>query len=107
MYKYRALKLQVEDTKLLYIPGDTSNSSSDVLVSGKNSDSLNVNSADESRYLKMFQGLELNRHFYFSYTYNLTNSLQINMEPVSLIFGLLLILLIYNFCISCFQCYWD
>lgn len=41
--------------------------------------------AEEQRFLKLFQSIELNRHFYFSYTYDLTNSLQDNMEPVSVI----------------------
>lgn len=39
--------------------------------------------SNESRFLRMFQGIELNRAFYFSYTYDLTRSLQVNMEPVS------------------------
>lgn len=64
---------------MLYIPRDApfSSATSDESENGRNMQS------DESKYLKMFQGVELNRDFYFSYTYDLTKSLQVNMEPVS------------------------
>ncbi|KAL5107492.1 Polyphosphoinositide phosphatase [Taenia crassiceps] len=70
---------KIEETKMVYIPGDFPNSSSG---EGKNKNPSSLNPPEESRYLKMFQGLELNRHVYFSYTYDLTRSLQINMEPL-------------------------
>lgn len=70
---------------MVYVPGDISVSSSG---DGKNKNLSSSNPPEESRYLKMFQGLELNRHVYFSYTYDLTRSLQTNMKPVSSMFVL-------------------
>ncbi|EUB62645.1 Polyphosphoinositide phosphatase [Echinococcus granulosus] len=64
---------------MVYIPAGISVSSSG---EEKNKNLPTVNPPEESRYLKMFQGLELNRHVYFSYTYDLTRCLQTNMEPV-------------------------
>eukprot|EP00108_Taenia_solium_P011833 TsM_001215500 transcript=TsM_001215500 gene=TsM_001215500 len=72
---------KIEETKMVYIPGDVSISSSG---EGKNKNLSSANPPEESRYLKMFQGLELNRHVYFSYTYDLTRSLQTNMEPLGI-----------------------
>ncbi|VUZ54943.1 unnamed protein product [Hymenolepis diminuta] len=71
---------KIEDTKMLYIPRDIpfSSTTSDESGNGRNMQS------DESKYLKMFQGVELNRDFYFSYTYDLTKSLQVNMEPLGI-----------------------
>ena len=37
----------------------------------------------EQRYLKLFLNVDLKAHFYFSYSYDLTNSLQHNVEPPS------------------------
>merc|ERR1719397_2459376 len=42
--------------------------------------------ADEQRYLKMFQAIDLSSNFYFSYSYDLTNTLQHNLaEPKFLV----------------------
>ncbi|KAA3682257.1 uncharacterized protein DEA37_0004909 [Paragonimus westermani] len=38
--------------------------------------------ADESRYLKLFNSIDLANNFYFSYTYDLTHTLQYNLKPV-------------------------
>ncbi|KAM7542018.1 hypothetical protein Aperf_G00000011160 [Anoplocephala perfoliata] len=67
---------KIEDTKMVYIPKDAP-------ITSAPDDSGNIKSmqSDESRFLRMFQGVELNRGFYFSYTYDLTRSLQVNMEP--------------------------
>lgn len=35
----------------------------------------------EQRYVKMFQNIDLNRYFYFSYSYDLTRTLQYNQSP--------------------------
>ncbi|KAM3183565.1 hypothetical protein ACTXT7_010097 [Hymenolepis weldensis] len=71
---------KIEDTKMLYIPRDAPFSST---TNNESGNSRNMQS-DESKYLKMFQGVELNRDFYFSYTYDLTKSLQVNMEPLGI-----------------------
>ncbi|CAH8682246.1 unnamed protein product [Schistosoma rodhaini] len=39
-------------------------------------------SSDEMRYLKLFSSVDLASNFYFSYTYDLSHSLQYNMEPL-------------------------
>ncbi|OAD55220.1 Polyphosphoinositide phosphatase [Eufriesea mexicana] len=36
---------------------------------------------DEQRYVKMFQSIDLSSNFYFSYSYDLTHTLQNNMTP--------------------------
>lgn len=35
--------------------------------------------SDEARYVSTFQNIDLSKNFYFSYTYDITNSLQNNM----------------------------
>jgi hypothetical protein len=35
--------------------------------------------SDEARYVNTFQNIDLSKNFYFSYTYDITNSLQNNM----------------------------
>ncbi len=35
---------------------------------------------DEQRYVKMFQAIDMSSNFYFSYSYDLTNTVQHNME---------------------------
>ena len=35
----------------------------------------------ENKYRSLFQTMELTRDFYFSYTYDLTNTLQANPNP--------------------------
>ncbi|XP_076813822.1 polyphosphoinositide phosphatase-like isoform X2 [Clavelina lepadiformis] len=54
---------KIEDTAMVYIP---------------NSDSAK-NDPDEPRYLKIFQTVDLSSNFYFSYSYDLTNTLQHNL----------------------------
>lgn len=57
---------KVEETKLVYIP--------------------NVHpteyQSEESRYFKAFNNVDLTRNFYFSYSYDLTHTLQYNLIPV-------------------------
>nr|KAI8742398.1 polyphosphoinositide phosphatase-like [Biomphalaria glabrata] len=57
---------KIEDTSMLYIPND----------------SVRYTHPDESRYVKMFQTLDFSSNFYFSYSYDLTHTLQFNMTPV-------------------------
>ena len=42
--------------------------------------SLTESDYDESRYLQIFNDINLNKHFYFSYTYNMSYSLQYNIS---------------------------
>ncbi|GAB1604859.1 polyphosphoinositide phosphatase-like [Argonauta hians] len=58
---------KVEDTCMIYIPNVGNN---------------HIHS-DESRYVKMFQNVDLSSNFYFSYSYDLTHSLQYNMAPTN------------------------
>lgn len=55
---------KIEDTACIYIPSEGSS---------KN--------PDELRYLKLFQSIDLSSNFYFTYSYDLTNSLQYNLSP--------------------------
>ncbi|ODM99498.1 Polyphosphoinositide phosphatase [Orchesella cincta] len=55
---------KIEDTACIYIPCDGPS---------KN--------PDELRYLKLFQSIDLSSNFYFTYSYDLTNSLQYNLSP--------------------------
>jgi hypothetical protein len=91
----------ISDTSYLYIPHPSSTKASAV---GTNSNSVNVNNAsnninsagfsgnsmsnnnisssdssDESKYKALFFGMDLTKDFYFSYTYDLTHTLQYNM----------------------------
>ncbi|XP_076628632.1 polyphosphoinositide phosphatase FIG4 isoform X3 [Colletes latitarsis] len=56
---------KVLDTSMIYIPNDT----------------VRVFHPDEQRYVKMFQSIDLSSNFYFSYSYDLTHTLQNNMTP--------------------------
>ncbi|KAG9432803.1 polyphosphoinositide phosphatase isoform X1 [Apis mellifera carnica] len=56
---------KIEDTSMIYIPNDT----------------IRVFHPDEQRYVKMFQSIDLSSNFYFSYSYDLTHTLQSNMTP--------------------------
>ena len=56
---------KIEDTSMIYIPNDT----------------VRVFHPDEQRYVKMFQSIDLSSNFYFSYSYDLTHTLQSNMTP--------------------------
>ena len=44
-------------------------------------DSVRVFHPDEQRYLKMFQSIDLSSNFYFSYSYDITHTMQYNMTP--------------------------
>ncbi|KAK3098640.1 hypothetical protein FSP39_021482 [Pinctada imbricata] len=54
---------KIEETSMLYIPND----------------SVRYSHPEESRYVKMFQSVDLSSNFYFSY--DLTHTLQYNMMP--------------------------
>ncbi|XKL65495.1 hypothetical protein PGB90_008915 [Kerria lacca] len=53
---------KIEDTNLLYIPHEA----------------FRIPNHNEPRYLKMFQSIDLSSNFYFSYSYNITHTFQIN-----------------------------
>ncbi|XP_031847551.1 polyphosphoinositide phosphatase FIG4 isoform X2 [Nomia melanderi] len=55
---------KIEDTAMIYIPNDT----------------VRIFHPDEQRYVKMFQSIDLRSNFYFSYSYDLTHTLQYNMS---------------------------
>ena len=55
---------KIDETSIIYIPAGE----------GKIS-------AEEKRYLRIFQNVDLSSNFYFSYSYDLTHSLQYNMSP--------------------------
>lgn len=57
---------KIEDTVMQYIPND----------------GVRFTHPDEPKYVKMFQSIDLSSNFYFSYSYDLTHTLQYNMEPV-------------------------
>ncbi|XP_014283079.1 polyphosphoinositide phosphatase [Halyomorpha halys] len=54
---------KIEDTTMIYIPNESSRTSH----------------PDEARYVKMFQSIDLSSNFYFSYSYDITHTLQVNM----------------------------
>jgi len=54
---------KIEDTTMVYIPNDIVRSAH----------------SDEQRYVKMFQNVDLSSNFYFSYSYDLTHTLQYNL----------------------------
>ncbi|XP_047986430.1 polyphosphoinositide phosphatase [Leguminivora glycinivorella] len=56
---------KIEDTSTIYIP----------------SDSNKPQHPDEQRYLKMFLAIDLSTNFYYSYSYDITHTLQMNMAP--------------------------
>ncbi len=53
---------KIEDTNMIYIPNE-----------------LDKSNSDELKYVKMFQNVDLSSNFYFSYSYDLTHTLQYNM----------------------------
>lgn len=55
---------KIEHTSMVYIPHD----------------SVRLLHPDEPRYLKMFQAIDLSSNFYFSYSYDLTHTLQHNLS---------------------------
>ncbi|XP_049833832.1 polyphosphoinositide phosphatase isoform X1 [Schistocerca gregaria] len=56
---------KIEDTSMIYIPND----------------GVRISHPDEPRYVKMFQNIDLSSNFYFSYSYDITHTLQSNMTP--------------------------
>lgn len=50
---------------MIYIPNDTSK----------------PQHADEQRYVKMFLAIDLSTNFYYSYSYDVTHTLQMNIAP--------------------------
>ncbi|XP_023935391.2 polyphosphoinositide phosphatase isoform X1 [Bicyclus anynana] len=56
---------KIEDTAMIYIPNDTSKPLH----------------PDEQRYVKMFLAIDLSTNFYYSYSYDVTHTLQMNMAP--------------------------
>ncbi|KAL1117128.1 hypothetical protein AAG570_004456, partial [Ranatra chinensis] len=60
---------KIEQTTMMYIPNE----------------SARIPHPDEARYLKMFQTVDLSSNFYFSYSYDITHTMQVNMAlPVNL-----------------------
>ncbi|KAK7789638.1 hypothetical protein R5R35_005398 [Gryllus longicercus] len=60
---------KIEDTTMIYIPND----------------GVRICHPDEARYVKMFQNIDLSSNFYFSYSYDITHTLQNNMSQSSCI----------------------
>jgi len=58
---------KVEDVAMVYIPNE----------------SVRKHDSEEAKYVKMFQSVDLSSNFYFSYSYDLTHSLQYNMTRVN------------------------
>ncbi|TRY78581.1 hypothetical protein TCAL_11221 [Tigriopus californicus] len=54
---------KIEDTSLLYIPNDD----------------IRESHPDEARYRRMFQAVDMSSNFYYSYSYDLTRTLQFNL----------------------------
>ncbi|XP_034017719.1 polyphosphoinositide phosphatase [Thalassophryne amazonica] len=54
---------KIEDTSMIYIPHD----------------SIRVTHPDEAKYVRIFQNVDLSSNFYFSYSYDLSHSLQYNL----------------------------
>ncbi|CAL1586476.1 unnamed protein product [Knipowitschia caucasica] len=54
---------KIEDTTMIYIPND----------------SVRITHPDEARYVRIFQNVDLSSNFYFSYSYDLSHSLQYNL----------------------------
>lgn len=54
---------KIEDTNMIYIPND----------------SVRVTHPDEARYVRIFQNVDLSSNFYFSYSYDVSHSLQYNL----------------------------
>lgn len=56
---------KIEDTAMIYIPSETNKPLH----------------PDEQRYVKMFLAIDLSTNFYYSYSYDVTHTLQMNMAP--------------------------
>jgi phosphatidylinositol 3,5-bisphosphate 5-phosphatase len=63
----------IEDVIMVYVPFIEKTASKQ---SSSSSSDINI---DEQKYLKMFQSIDLRQNFYFSYSYDLTNTLQQNL----------------------------
>ncbi|KAL7059604.1 hypothetical protein AAHC03_012976 [Spirometra sp. Aus1] len=90
---------KIEDTKMIYVPGEPSVPLKKLLERSSaercraslppwaqdcgSGAKLSRLVAEETRFLKLFQSIDLSSNFYFSYSYDLTNSLQRNLEPFS------------------------
>ncbi|KAG7460867.1 hypothetical protein MATL_G00203470 [Megalops atlanticus] len=61
---------KIEDTNMIYIPND----------------SVRVTHPDEARYVRIFQNVDLSSNFYFSYSYDLSHSLQHNLTLLNMPF---------------------
>ncbi|XP_007891065.1 polyphosphoinositide phosphatase [Callorhinchus milii] len=59
---------KIEDTNIIYIPND----------------SVRIAHPDEPRYVRIFQSVDLSSNFYFSYSYDLTHSLQFNLRVLKM-----------------------
>ncbi|XP_062896841.1 polyphosphoinositide phosphatase isoform X1 [Mobula hypostoma] len=59
---------KIEDTNSVYIPND----------------SVRIAHPDEAKYVKIFQSVDLSSNFYFSYSYDLTHSLQFNLTVLKM-----------------------
>ncbi|XP_051511526.1 polyphosphoinositide phosphatase [Myxocyprinus asiaticus] len=59
---------KIEDTNMIYIPND----------------SVRVTHPDEARYVRIFQNVDLSSNFYFSYSYDLSHSLQCNLTVLQM-----------------------
>lgn len=57
---------KVEDTKLVYIPNEPP------------TEYIN----EESRYVRAFNSIDITSNFYFSYSYDISHSLQYNLSPI-------------------------
>lgn len=57
---------KIVDTQMLYIPNEREKMHS-----------------DEAKYCRMFQNIDLSSNFYFSYSYDLTHTLQYNLSPIN------------------------
>ena len=63
----------IEDASLIYVPYENADK-----AQPKDSN------LDEQRYLKLFQTVDLRQNFYYSYTYDLTHTLQYNLSETHL-----------------------
>lgn len=59
----------IDDITMIYIPNEDK--------------VIRENNLDEQRYLKMFQTVDLKQNFYYSYSYDLTHTLQFNLTEMS------------------------
>uniref|UniRef100_A0A3B3SRV5 SAC domain-containing protein n=1 Tax=Paramormyrops kingsleyae TaxID=1676925 RepID=A0A3B3SRV5_9TELE len=63
---------KIEDTNMIYIPND----------------SVRITHPDEARYVRIFQNVDLSSNFYFSYSYDLSHSLQYNLTLLKTMYEL-------------------